>query len=207
MRSMDQRRFDEDEVAFLVTVAAQLAGAINDVVIHDAIGRLSRERIAATSFIQGIKGSFGIAIGTVVLLFPYANLASVPDREAKDAVAEEIALKGAIAQVRDEFRQTRERMAGVLLADVKALLDVYMMLLGDDRLVQDTVERIRAGNWAPGALRATITEYARVFEQMDDPYLRARGRHPRAGRADSGPSAIGSARAGAISGSMRSGRR
>ena len=173
-RSRDQRRFDEDEVAFLVTIAAQLAGAINDAVIHNAISRLSRERIAATSFIQGIKGSSGVAIGSVMLLFPYTKLASVPDREARDLFAEESALKGAIAEVRDEFRQTSERMAGVLLADVKALLDVYMMLLGDDRLVQDTVERIRAGSWAPGALRATITEYARVFEQMEDPYLRAR---------------------------------
>lgn len=173
-RSRDQRRFDEDEVAFLVTIAAQLAGAINDAVIHNAISRLSRERIAATSFIQGIKGSSGAAIGSVMLLFPYNNLASVPDREAKDLFAEESALKDAIAEVRDEFRQTSERVAGVLLTDVKALLDVYMMLLGDDRLVQDTVERIRAGSWAPGALRATITEYARVFEQMEDTYLRAR---------------------------------
>lgn len=173
-RSRDQRRFDEDEVAFLVTIAAQLAGAINDAVIHNAISRLSRERIAATSFIQGIKGSAGVAIGSVMLLFPYTKLASVPDREARDLFAEESALKGAIAKVRDEFRQTSERMAGVLLADVKALLDVYMLLLGDDRLVQDTVERIRAGSWAPGALRATITEYTRVFEQIEDPYLRAR---------------------------------
>jgi phosphotransferase system enzyme I (PtsP) len=48
------------------------------------------------------------------------------------------------------------------------------MLLGDDVLVSDTVERIRAGNWALGAWRHAIAEYAHVFEQMEDLYLRAR---------------------------------
>jgi len=40
--------------------------------------------------------------------------------------------------------------------------------------VSETVERIRAGNWALGAWRATIAENAHVFEQMEDPYLRTR---------------------------------
>jgi phosphotransferase system enzyme I (PtsP) len=41
-------------------------------------------------------------------------------------------------------------------------------------LVSDTVERIRAGSWAIGAWRDTVTAHARAFEQMEDPYLRAR---------------------------------
>jgi phosphotransferase system enzyme I (PtsP) len=48
------------------------------------------------------------------------------------------------------------------------------MLLGSDSLVADTVERIRAGNWAAGSLRDTIADHARVFEHMEDPYLQAR---------------------------------
>jgi phosphotransferase system enzyme I (PtsP) len=48
------------------------------------------------------------------------------------------------------------------------------MLLGSDSLVADTVERIRAGNWAAGSLRDTIADHARVFEKMEDPYLQAR---------------------------------
>jgi phosphotransferase system enzyme I (PtsP) len=48
------------------------------------------------------------------------------------------------------------------------------MLLGNDGLVSEAVERIRAGNWALGAWRATIAENAHVFEQMEDPYLRTR---------------------------------
>jgi phosphotransferase system, enzyme I, PtsP len=179
-RSKEQRLFNEEEVAFLVTIAAQLAGAINDVGIYDAVSRLARERSATSSFIQGIKGSPGIAIGTIALLSPYANLASVPDRKAKDVVVEENAFRAAVTAVSEEFRRAHERISGALPADARALLDVYMMVLDGDRLVLDTVERIRAGNWAPGALRAMIAEHARVFEQMEDPYLQARAEDIRA---------------------------
>jgi phosphotransferase system enzyme I (PtsP) len=54
------------------------------------------------------------------------------------------------------------------------LFDVYVMLLSNDGLVSDAIERIRGGNWAPGAWRDAIAEHAKVFEQMEDPYLRAR---------------------------------
>jgi phosphotransferase system, enzyme I, PtsP len=49
-----------------------------------------------------------------------------------------------------------------------------VMLLDSNRLIVVAVERIRAGNWAPGALRDTIAEFSRFFEQIEDPYLRAR---------------------------------
>jgi phosphotransferase system enzyme I (PtsP) len=179
-RSKEQRLFNEEEVAFLVTIAAQLAGAINDVGIYDAVSRLARERSATSSFIQGIKGSPGIAIGTIALLSPYANLASVPDRKVKDVVVEENTFRAAVTAVSEEFRRAHERISGALPMDARVLLDVYMMVLDGDRLVLDTVERIRAGNWAPGALRATIAEHARVFEQMEDPYLQARAEDIRA---------------------------
>ena len=66
-------------------------------------------------------------------------------------------------------------MVGVVPEDVDSLFDVYAMLLGSsDSLVTDTIERIRSGNWAPGAWRETISRHAAIFEQMEDPYLRTR---------------------------------
>ena len=37
-----------------------------------------------------------------------------------------------------------------------------------------TIDGIRAGNWASGALRNTIAKHVVAFEDMDDPYLRER---------------------------------
>ena len=85
--------FGADEVAFLVTIGAQLAGAINDVTKGDAISLLLSNRFeapaAAPAFVQGIPGIPGVAIGTITLPDPFASLASVPDRVPEDMDAEE----------------------------------------------------------------------------------------------------------------------
>jgi phosphotransferase system enzyme I (PtsP) len=48
------------------------------------------------------------------------------------------------------------------------------MMLESDSLIDKTVERIHAGNWAAGSLRRTIEEHAKVFDNMEDVYLQAR---------------------------------
>ncbi len=167
--------FQPQEVDFTVTIAAQLAGAIDHAL---AVGSAHRPVTGnrETAFFQGVKGAPGIAIGTVVLPQPLASLGSVPDRPVGDIAAEQTRFHQAVAVVREELRSGGERIAGLLPAEEQALFDVYTLLLGEhDRLVQDTLARIREGNWAPGAWRQTIHEHAKVFDGIQDAYLRARG--------------------------------
>ncbi|MBK8174865.1 MAG: phosphoenolpyruvate--protein phosphotransferase [Rhodospirillales bacterium] len=166
--------FSSDEVAFLVTIAAQLAGAINDVTRGDTISQLLRDRSEAPAFLQGIPGIPGVAIGTIMLPDPLANLTAVPDRRPEDMDAEEASLRAAVIAARNEIRDRSEDLRAAVSDEAKAILDAYVMLLDSDRLIIDAVARIRAGNWAPGALRETIAAFSRVFEEMEDPYLRAR---------------------------------
>ena len=167
-------RFDSDEVAFLVTSAAQLAGAINDVTRGDAISRLLRDHAETPVFLQGFPGIAGVAIGTITLPDPLADLASVPDRLPADRDAEEAALRDAFTTAQTEIRGHSKQLGAALSVEAKAILDAYVMLLDSDRLIAAAVERIHAGNWAPGALRETIAEYSEYFEHLADPYLRAR---------------------------------
>lgn len=167
-------RFDSDEVAFLVTIAAQLAGAINDVTRGDAISRLLREHAETPDFLQGLPGIAGVAIGTITLPDPLANLAAVPDRVPADRDAEEVALRAAFSAAQTEIRGRSEQLGAALSVEAKAILDAYVMLLDSNQLIAAAVERVHAGNWAPGALRETIGEYSGYFEHLEDPYLRAR---------------------------------
>lgn len=169
-----RRLFTTDEVAFLVTIGAQLAGAINHATAGDAISRLLSEQPQPLPLVQGIAATPGVGIGTIVLCSPLSNLVSVPDREPQDIDAEEAAFRAAVVAVRKELRAGGERLAAALPTEARAVLDAYMTLLDGDHLITDTIKRVRAGNWAPGALRDTIAEYAQVFDQMEDPYLRAR---------------------------------
>lgn len=166
--------FSPDDVAFLVTIAGQLAGAINDVTQGDAISRQLRDRVEAPVFLRGIPAIPGVAIGTMTLPDPLASLASVPDRIPVDMNAEEVALRSAVLAAQTEIRERSAQLGAALSGEARAILDAYVMLLDSNRLITAAVERIHAGNWAPGALRDTIAEYSRYFEQIEDPYLRAR---------------------------------
>jgi phosphotransferase system enzyme I (PtsP) len=166
-------QFDKDEVTFFITIAAQLAKAIHDASAVDEVSRMLSGELQGIAFIQGLQMADGVAIGTAALLDPLARLDSIPDRPARDIAAEETAFRTAIAAVHEELRASSERLAADVPSEVRAVFDVYVMLLGDDGLVSDALARIHAGNWAPGAWRDTIAEHAKVFEQMEDPYLRA----------------------------------
>jgi phosphotransferase system enzyme I (PtsP) len=166
-------QYDKDEVTFFATIAAQLAKAIHEAAAADEVSCLLSGKVQEVAFIQGIQMAAGVGIGTAVLLDPLVSLESIPDLPARDIEGEEAIFRSAIAAVHEELRASSERLATDLPGEVRALFDVYIMLLGSDGLVSDALAGIRAGNRALGAWRNSIAEHARVFEQMDDPYLRA----------------------------------
>ena len=173
VRQRDKRKFAEEEEAFLVTLAAQLAGAITHA---GASGRIfavvSPERMTAS--LIGLPGSPGVAIGRVMVVYPPANLEAIPDRLVDDVDSEIAEFTEAVKAVQDDLRAYANRMSAVLPAQELALFDALLLMLDGDSLVGETIERIRQGNWAPGALRETIAQHVKVFDAMADSYLRER---------------------------------
>ncbi len=175
VQQTEQRRFEENEVAFLVTLAAQLAGAIAHARVSGGIDGIDTDRAVEDGrALRGLAGAPGVAIGTAVVSYTQADLNAIPDRAAVDLEAEVAAFEAAVGQVSAELRELSEQIASSVTTDERMLFDVYLHMLEGDTLVQETVERIRSGNWAPGALRQIIAEHVRVFEDMDDPYLSER---------------------------------
>ncbi|MDX1802925.1 MAG: phosphoenolpyruvate--protein phosphotransferase [Alcanivorax sp.] len=176
VQQRDVRRFDQSEEAFLVTISAQLSAVIAHA---HASGALFAQLDASNgadvpTFYDGLSGSPGAAIGHGVLLFPEADLASVPDRSITD-VGDEIArLDDALVRVRQEVRDLSERASRSLGDEEQALFDVYLRMLDRHALPAEVIERIREGQWAQGALRMVVENHVRNFEMMDDPYLRER---------------------------------
>lgn len=170
----EQRRYSADEESFLVTLAAQLAGTITQAEIRQALDRFEDTALSSTLFLDGVSSAAGVAIGEAVVVFPSTALAQVPDKDTRQPEVEATRFQQAIAAELAELQQLGERMRLLLSAGDRALFDAYALLLGSDSLVNGTLERIRAGNWAPGALRATVMEYANIFVEMDDPYLSER---------------------------------
>jgi phosphotransferase system enzyme I (PtsP) len=169
----EQRRFDDDETAFFTTLASQLGGAINPLLVKWDFSRQLSGPSRGRIFIRGIPCAPGVAIGAIVLS-QAADLQSTPDRRPLDIETEVTAFQSAILAAKRELRDSNERLRAELPGEVLSLFDAYTMMLESDRLNAGTVKRIRAGQWARSALRDTIFEIASVFEQMEEPYLAAR---------------------------------
>ncbi|MEA2093146.1 MAG: phosphoenolpyruvate-utilizing N-terminal domain-containing protein, partial [Pseudomonadota bacterium] len=174
VRQRQSRKFGEEEEAFLVTLAAQLAGAITHASASGEMARLLETSGEVSVSHKGLPGAPGVAIGQALVVYPPANLDVVPDRKVTDTESEVGLFREAVAAVEDDLRDYSNLMSGVLPAEDLALFDALLLMLGSDTLVAKTVERIHAGNWAQGALRDTIAEHVQVFESMDDTYLRER---------------------------------
>ena len=168
-----QRRFHDADVAFLVTLAAQLGGTL---AYMKASGYLCRPDSAGEHPIDGLAGAPGVALGTAVVVFPPTALGAVPDRLPQAPFQEEVAFRAAVKHAAAEITRLGDGLDGAMPTAHRALFDAYAMLLQSPELVCGVVQRIHAGNWAPGALRETVEVFAQRFEAMEDPYLRERGR-------------------------------
>ena len=169
-----QRVFAEEEVAFLVTIGAQLAATLSYATLGSAISPQEPGPPGPVGLIQGLPGAPGVAIGRIVLPSPLAELDAVANRVPDDVAKEEAAFRRAVRETQEELRASADRMEGWLSDETRAIFDVHILILGQDDLVEGVSARIRGGNWAPAALRDTIAEHANIFEQAEDPYLQAR---------------------------------
>ncbi len=170
----ERRKFSEEEVSFLVTIAAQLAGAIAHAEAVGDIAGFRRPHALGVQPLAGQPGGSGVAMGMAVVCYPPADLDAIPDRPATDVEAEAAAFQAALAAVQADIRGLRDTLGPALGEEERLLLDAYLLMLKGGSLVTRTLERIRAGQWAQGALRVTVAEHVQVFESMSDSYLRER---------------------------------
>lgn len=174
VRQREKRRFAEAEATFLVTLAAQLAGAITHAEATGEITHLLQDSGERRYALKGKSGIPGAAIGFARVVYPLADLDAIPDRRVDDVESEIIEFRAAVASAERDMRHMSARMVDAMPAEDIALFDALILMLRSENLVDGTIDRIRAGNWAPGALRETIQEHVQVFDAMDDAYLRER---------------------------------
>ncbi|PAU76654.1 phosphoenolpyruvate--protein phosphotransferase [Halomonas salipaludis] len=172
VQQQDKRRFDEGDEAFLVTMAAQLAGVLAHALATGGLTRASRGD--GQAMFTGVAASPGMVIGEALVISPPADLDNVPDLVPTDVDYEIKRLKDAIYRVRDEIRAAGERLASRISAQELALFEVYQEMLSEAALGQEVVKRIREGQWAPGALADVVRRHVQYLERVDDNYLRER---------------------------------
>ena len=188
-QSESRSRFSQDVVNFLVTIAAQLAGAIINAQATKQIPKFSRadpsnsEHAKPDRFrlpndhrpLIGQPGAPGVAVGKAVSIAVSVSLEAIPDRPADDIEDEVHIFNFALESVRTDITSLSCQLSqdGLPPEDV-AIFDAYLLMLDSKTLIGSTIDKIKSGNWAAGALRETISEHVNLFSKMDNPYLRER---------------------------------
>lgn len=172
----EPRRYDESEEAFLVTLATQLAAIIAHAEATGVVSELlvNSTEVKHEQVYSGVPGAPGIGMGKGVVVYVPYDLDAVPDKEPDDIEEELKLLEMALAAVRDDLRLLSERLLPTLPPEELALFDVYQRILDSSDLGVEIANHIRAGNWAPGALRETIQAHVRRLESLDNEYMRER---------------------------------
>ncbi len=167
VQSRRARELGDEEQAFLVTLAAQLA------LVVSRESELFAAGADTPLTVCGVRGASGIGIGQTRLTDDNDLLAvsDAPCTDIEGSVAQWHAL---VTAVRRDVKEEQAALGTELSQEVGAVFDAYQMLLADPSLVHGVEQAIRAGHALPGALRSVIAHYANLFKAMDDPYLQAR---------------------------------
>ncbi len=164
-----ENAFNEDEEAYLTTLAAQLATSIERA---ESLGQFSSPQ--KRHVMKGVAGAPGMAIGEALVLNRGVDLESVPNRSSDDTESELKSFREAVRKVREELVGQAELMRQSLPEEECALFLAYAQMLGGGSLIDDTEAAIEAGSWAPSSWRDTVEQHAHVFAQMEDAYLAER---------------------------------
>ncbi|MCP3851110.1 MAG: phosphoenolpyruvate--protein phosphotransferase [Gammaproteobacteria bacterium] len=172
-------RFSQDVVNFLVTIAAQLAGSIINAQASRQIPVYSTQDVSKVRQdfrpMIGQPGSLGVAIGKAVSISSSLSLYAVPDRPSDNIDDEINVFRSALEAVRKDIKSLSfQLLSDDLPTEDVAVFDAYLLMLDSNTLIESTIGKIKAGNWAAGALRETISEHVKLFQEMDNPYLQER---------------------------------
>jgi len=173
VQQVEQRRFDEGDEAFLVTMSAQLAGVIAHA---EATGGVNsgKNQVATQIRFMGVAGAPGIAIGEAMVIAPEADLRSVSYKPCEDVDVEIAFFQRCLMAVREDIKGVGAQLKERLNREERALFDAYLAMLDDASLGGEVTERIRKGANASFAWSEVILEHEQTFNSMDDPYLRER---------------------------------
>lgn len=176
VQQKEVRRFDESEEAFLITLSAQLAGVIAHANVTGGYEQDSKANsdISAKPF-KGMAASPGVSIGTAVVIYPEADLKTIPDRKIVDIEKEVKKFRAAVDLTRSAITGLAHKLSDRLQPEELALFDAYVHMLDDTAITGEVIALIGEGQWAQGALRKVIQEHVINFRSMDDAYLRERG--------------------------------
>jgi phosphotransferase system enzyme I (PtsP) len=175
LQQQHKRRFSEDEEAFLVTLAMQLAVEIANAKARGSINHL-QENIPKDwqKSLKGVPGSSGLASGVGYLQNMMVSIRNHVPKRSKNSQTQVQNYRQAVKQTQADMTVLSDRIQGEVPDDVRAIFQLYYHLLDANSLGRDVEKEIKLGWDAPTSLKMVVENYIRQFQAMNDPYMRER---------------------------------
>ncbi|MET0066755.1 MAG: phosphoenolpyruvate--protein phosphotransferase [Candidatus Thiodiazotropha sp.] len=123
----------------------------------------------------GINTTREVAIGEAYLM--QQGVPEISYREiARDAIEDEVSrFEAALVTTTQHLRSVREQIPVDTAQDISEFIDTHLLMLEDNAISQAAISLIREECYsAEWALQVRRDELVRIFDEMDDPYLRTR---------------------------------
>ena len=115
--------------------------------------------------------SEGIGLGKAVIL--KENELKIEKQKIEDISAEKQQIYDAVKEVESEIEKLIKHIDGT----EKEIMQAYLMILQDPRLIQETIKIIEQEKCNSAyAVENGLNQIIKTFEEMDDPYMAARSR-------------------------------
>ncbi len=128
-----------------------------------------------TLTVHGIGVSKGIAIGKIHIFNPKEieiHQYCIPQQHLEDEIDR---FQRALVTAHDQLRQARAKVPKHSSVDIVAFIDAHLIMLEDSFLTRGPVELIQSHQCnAEWALKLQHESILKIFEQAEDPYLKAR---------------------------------
>ncbi len=175
LQQKKKRRFSEDEEAFLVTLATQLA---LEIVHAETRGVLTlpddHSNHKWQRKLSGVPGSAGLGIGRGFIANFKVTLASHVARRSDEFEKEIRRYRDAVTVTRTQVDELSGRIEGQVPEDVQAIFQIYSHLLDANSLGHEVEARIKLGWDAASSLKFVVENYIEQFRSMSDPYMQER---------------------------------
>ena len=172
IQQRDARQFELDEETFLITLATQISSVLSNTQTDALIDETEKTHLVRC--IHGAPASNGVAVGVAKVVFPSLDITRVPERTTKNIDKEIASLRKAVRRTHIQLEKMSNRMKGLVSEQERSLFDAYQQILGSHGLEKEIEEKIKAGYWAPYALKLVMMEHLKAFRSMEDPYLKER---------------------------------
>jgi len=174
MQQKSIRRFSEDEEAFLVTLATQIALEIANA---EMLGYSSSDDGFVNSnqkSINGVPGSSGLSLGIGLVQNIKYELSQLMVSRSSEPEEQVSVYRHAVQITREQVSRLSDNLSDSIPDDVKSIFQLYHQLLDANSLGREVEKKIKLGWSAASALKLVVDDYASRFKNMEDAYMQER---------------------------------